>query len=117
VQLAIRTAVATLAHLALSAAIFVVTTRLYDEITRTPNREDRLEPWPTRLATMSVVLVWVLIVLGVALLFRRVFALRRQPLLAAALVTAVLGAAGLLLVLSHLNTCNTEIGFPLESRC
>jgi hypothetical protein len=90
---------------------------VYSESTQPSDTQDRLDAWSTRILTLATLAPWVLLVPFLGYCFARLGQIRLAPMLILSLVLTALGGTALILVLSHVNTCNTEIGFPFTSSC
>jgi hypothetical protein len=112
-----RIVVACLLVLVLSGLFIFLASRAYDELTQPSSVPDRLEPWPARAATLCILILWSLFVPFVATVISRAGRITSKRVVIFAFVVLVIGAVPLLALLSHINTCNTEIGFPFETRC
>jgi hypothetical protein len=112
-----RVIVGCLLVLILSGLFIFLTVRLYDVLTQPSSVPERWAPWPTRAATLSILILWSLFVPFVATAVSRLGGVASKPVVMFSFAVIVIGALPLLGLLSHINTCNTEIGFPIETSC
>jgi hypothetical protein len=107
--------------LALFGVVLVVAgVRFYEDFTQPSSPSgaaDRLDPWPTRAATLFMVVVWILIVPNAAILLARISAIRSAPLVTFSVLVVLVGLLPLLALLAHINTCHTDTGFPWKTSC
>jgi hypothetical protein len=102
----------------MSALVFAGIVAAYDELTQPASgSQERMDPWPTRAATIGVLMLWVAVVPTLANILARLFSVRNRPLLILAVVVLLAATLPLLWFLSAINSCHADIGFPMDTNC
>ena len=112
-----RVLVAGLLHLLLSGLFFVAIVVGYGDYTHPGGSQERFDPWPTRAATLGVLMLWLIVIPTVASGLALIFSLKRRPLLILALLVLLIATLPLLWFISAYNSCHTDIGFPIDTNC
>ena len=113
-----KLAIAALLHLLMSALVFAGIVVAYDELTQPGSgSQERLDAWPTRAATIGVLMLWLVVVPTLANGLARLLSVRRRPLFVLAIAVLLVATLPLLWFLSAINSCHADIGFPLDTNC
>ena len=103
--------------MALSVVFIILVVGVYDELTQPSSVPDRLDAWPTRAATLSILILWLLFAPFAGIVIARLWRITPAPVVGFSLAVMLIGSIPLLILLSQINTCNTDIGFPFETSC